>query len=384
MSIFRRCAILIILVVFGIALAGCSKTVPVGAVVSETGAAASYGGKVKKGLDLALDEINAAGGFRGGNLQVVYKDDATNSSIGRRVTEELIQDEDVRVIIGAISSPVTLSIAEICEEQQVVLLSPTSSAPSISDAGDYIFRNWPSDFDEGNSMARFAKDLGLERVVVFALHNAYGEGLRDIFTQQYSGKYRKVVKAFSFDESESTDFEAMIAEVKELEPDGIYIATYVTSQAEILRRLDEAGVEAVRMGSSAVVPQELVGLAGETAEDLVFSQTIFDVNSTEPIVAGFVRAYRDKYNEDPDIYSAHGYDALFLLRKAMENGGSAHPRDIQLGLISIQDYMGDAGRTAFNDQGDVIRYPRMFIIKQGVAIPYDKFVEEGGSLFKQN
>jgi branched-chain amino acid transport system substrate-binding protein len=383
MGMLRRSVVFFVVLLVALA-AGCSKEVKIGAVISESGAVASYGEKVKKGLDLALDEINAAGGFRGGNLQVVYKDDATNSSIGRRVTEELIQDEDVRVIIGAISSPVTLSIAEICEEQQVVLLSPTSSAPSISDAGDYIFRNWPSDFDEGNSMARFAKDLGLERVVVFALHNAYGEGLRDIFTQQYSGKYRKVVKAFSFDESESTDFEAMIAEVKELEPDGIYIATYVTSQAEILRRLDEAGVEAVRMGSSAVVPQELVGLAGETAEDLVFSQTIFDVNSTEPIVAGFVRAYRDKYNEDPDIYSAHGYDALFLLRKAMENGGSAHPRDIQLGLISIQDYMGAAGRTAFNDQGDVIRYPRMFIIKQGVAIPYDKFVEEGGSLFKQN
>ena len=68
----------------------------------------------------------------------------------------------------------------------------------------------------------------------------------------------------------------------------------------------------------------------------------------------------------------------------MNDGGSAHPRDIKLGLISIQDYMGAAGRTAFNDQGDVIRYPRMFIIKQGVAIPYDKFVEDGGSLFKQN
>ena len=383
MGMLRRSVVFFVVLLAALA-AGCSKEVKVGAVISESGAVASYGEKVKKGLDLALDEINAAGGFRGGHLHVIYKDDATNSSIGRRVTDELIQDEDVPVIIGAISSPVTLSIAEICEEQQVVLLSPTSSAPSISDAGDFIFRNWPSDFDEGNSMARFAKDLGLERVVVFALNSAYGEGLRDIFTQQYSGKYRKVVKAFSFDESEATNFKAMVAEVKELDPDGIYIATYVTSQAEILRQLDAAGIEAVRMGSSAVVPQELVELAGETAEDLVFSQTIFDVNSTEPVVAEFVRAYRDKYNEDPDIYSAHGYDALFLLREAMEKGGSAHPRDIKLGLISIQDYMGAAGRTAFNDQGDVIRYPRMFIIKQGAAIPYDKFVEEGGSLFKQN
>jgi len=383
MGMLRRSVVFFVVLLAALA-AGCSKEVKVGAVISESGAVASYGEKVKKGLDLALDEINAAGGFRGGHLHVIYKDDATNSSIGRRVTDELIQDEDVPVIIGAISSPVTLSIAEICEEQQVVLLSPTSSAPSISDAGDFIFRNWPSDFDEGNSMARFAKDLGLERVVVFALNSAYGEGLRDIFTQQYSGKYRKVVEAFSFDESEATNFKAMVAEVKELDPDGIYIATYVTSQAEILRQLDAAGIEAVRMGSSAVVPQELVELAGETAEDLVFSQTIFDVNSTEPVVAEFVRAYRDKYNEDPDIYSAHGYDALFLLREAMEKGGSAHPRDIKLGLISIQDYMGAAGRTAFNDQGDVIRYPRMFIIKQGAAIPYDKFVEEGGSLFKQN
>jgi branched-chain amino acid transport system substrate-binding protein len=368
----------------GALAAGCTSEVKVGAVISESGAVASYGSKVKKGLDLALEEINAAGGFRGGSLQLIYKDDATNSSIGRQVTQELIEIDDVPVIIGAISSPVTLNIAEICEGHEVVLLSPTSSAPSISDAGDYIFRNWPSDFDEGNSMARFAKDLGLERVVIFALNNEYGEGLRDIFSQQYIGKYRKIVKTFDFDESETTDLKAMVEEVKELDPDGIYIATYVKSQAAILRELHDAGITAVRMGSSAVVPHELVEFAGQAAEDLVFSQTIFDVNSTEPVVAGFVRAYRDKYNEDPDIYAAHGYDALFLLLKAMENGKSAHPRDIKLGLISIQDHMGAAGRTVFNDQGDVIRYPRMFIIKQGVAIPYDKFVEEGGSLFKQS
>ena len=116
MSIFRRCAILTI-AVLGIALAGCSKTVPVGAVVSETGAAASYGGKVKKGLDLAVEEINEAGGLNGKSLELVYRDDATNQDVGRQVTQELIDDVGVGAIIGAVSSSVTLAIAPICEAE---------------------------------------------------------------------------------------------------------------------------------------------------------------------------------------------------------------------------------------------------------------------------
>jgi len=296
------------------------------------------------------------------------------------VVHELIEENDVPVIIGAISSTVTLNIADICEEEEVVLLSPTASVPEITEAGAWIFRNYPSDVLEGTAMARFARDLGLERVVVFAIDNEFGAGLRDVFTQQYTSKYREVIRTFDFDDENPAAFAAMVDEVKELAPDGIYIFAYLESFAELLKLIDAAGIDAVKMGSSSVVVEDLVRMAGAAAEDLVFTRSVFDVNSTDEVVSSFVMAYRARYGEAPDHYAANGYDAVKLLIEAMNIGGSSHPDDIRAGLLGLKQYPGAAGPTEFDENGDVVRYPRMFIIKGSEALAYEKFVEDGGSL----
>jgi branched-chain amino acid transport system substrate-binding protein len=378
MSMFRRICVLsaALLIVAG---AGCSSEVRVGAVISETGSLSSYGEKVKKGLDLAVEELNAAGGIRGGAVSIIYKDDATNEDRGRQVALELIEQEDIRIIIGAISSPVTLAVAPICEEKEVILFSPSSSAPGISQAGEYIYRNYPSDILEGTSMAKFARDLGLERLAIFALDNEFGAGLKTVFTAQYESKYREVVMACDFEDGKTDKYAEEIDEIRALDPDGIYIVSYVNDMAEILTLLDGEGIDTVLMGSGSVT-DDLIRLAGPAAENLVYPQPSFDVESRNPAVATFVDSYRAKYDEKPDIYAAHGYDALKLLAVAIESGGSSHPDDIRIGFSSIKNYEGAAGRTAFDENGDVVRYPRMFIIRNGASMPYETFVEEGGSL----
>jgi branched-chain amino acid transport system substrate-binding protein len=380
MSMLRRLAILALVALVPL-VAGCSSDVNIGAVISESGAVATYGERVKKGMDLAVEEINAAGGFKGGSFHLIYKDDATNSGRGRQVVQELIEQEGVKIVIGAVSSPVTLSIAPICQDKRIVLLSPSSSAPNITEAGDYIFRNYPSDVLEGTAMARFARDLGLERVVIFAVDNEFGAGLRDVFTDQYTSKYREVIKVFNFKEGQTEDFPAMVEEVRQLEPDGIYILAYLDSFAQLLKLVHGADLGAVLMGGSSVVAEDLVAMSGEATESLVFSRSVFDVESRDPAVASFVAAYRERWGEAPDHYAAHGYDAVKLILKAMETGGSAHPDDVKIGLLGLKQHQGAAGPTQFDENGDVVRYPRMFIIKQGRTMPYEKFVEEGGSLF---
>ena len=365
MSMFRRICVLSVALLI-VAGAGCSSEVRIGE-------------KVKNGLDLAVEELNAKGGINGGAVTLIYKDDATNEDRGRQVTLELIEQEDIRIIIGAISSPVTLAVAPICEEKEVILFSPSSSAPGISQAGDYIYRNYPSDILEGTSMAKFARDLGLERLAIFALDNEFGAGLKTVFTAQYESKYREVVMACDFEDGKTDKYAEEIDKIRALDPDGIYIVAYVNDLAEILMLLDGAGIDTVLMGSGSVT-DDLVRLAGPAAENLVYPQPSFDVESRNPAVSTFVDSYRAKYGEDPDIYAAHGYDALKLLAVAIESGGSAHPDHIRIGFASIKNYEGAAGRTAFDENGDVVRYPRMFIIRNGKSVPYETFVEEGGSL----
>ncbi len=358
---------------------GCARDIPIGAVVSRTGAASVYGEKVKRGLDLALDEINASGGFKGRRLRLVFKDDATSPAIGRRAVEELIGQDRVHVIVGPIVSSVTLAVAPLCEETRTVLLSPSASAPQITSAGEYIFRNYPSDVLEGTSMARFAKELGLERMVTVTLDNEFGAGLKGVFSQQYSGKLRAIVGSFDFQEADVRTFDLLAERIRSLRPDGVYVVGYLSDTADLLRRIRAAGIDAVLLGASSVTG-EIIRLAGAAAENLVFPQPTFDPGSSEPAVRAFVEAYRGRYHEDPDNYAAHGYDALKLLLLALQRGGSAQAEDIRRGLLGIEEYAGASGPTAFDDNGDVVQYPRLYIIRQGRSVPYDRFVEQGGSI----
>lgn len=348
----------------------CSRQVSVGALISQTGPVAPYGERARKGLDLALQEINASGGFKGRKLELIYHDDATDPEIGRQTVYAMIERDKLGVIIGALSSQVTLSVAPICEKHRVVLLSPSASAPEISQAGSYIFRNYPSDVLEGTSMAQLARDLQLERVVIFALDNEFGAGLREVFTQGFQDDAHQVVKSFFIDESPS--FEPMVAELQQLQPDGIYIVCYVEQQAELLKRIHATGIRAVLLSSGSVI-EDLTRLSGaEAAEGLIYAQPNFDVESDDPAVASFVTAYRNRYHEDPDIYAAHAYDALKLILEAMNRTGSAQPDDVRDSLLGIKDYAGAAGKTTFDKNGDVVRQPRLLVIRGGQPVPYQR------------
>jgi branched-chain amino acid transport system substrate-binding protein len=267
----------------------------------------------------------------------------------------------------------------MCEEKDVVLLSPTSSAPLISDAGEYIFRNYPSDILEGTAMADFARKLGVRRVVILSLDNEFGSGLSEVFTRRFESKSRQVVKHFRITENDSASYPQMIQEVMELTPQAIYIVTYVDVMADLLQQFAAAGSDALLMGSGSVTDQ-LIQMAGASSEHLVYPQPIFDPNSDEPAVASFVEAFRAKFNRDPDIYAAHGYDSLKLIVQAMRDTGFALPDEVRRGLLGLKDYEGAAGRTQFDERGDVVRYPKVFVIHEGKTVHFDKFEEDGGEL----
>jgi branched-chain amino acid transport system substrate-binding protein len=171
----------------------------------------------------------------------------------------------------------------------------------------------------------------------------------------------------------------MTEEIRQLRPEGIYLIAYIPDLVALLERLRVAGVTTLLMGTGAVTEQ-LPRLAGAAAEHLVYPQQSFDAHSTEPAVAGFVAAYEARYGEAPGVFAAHGYDALKLVWQAMRDTGEAQPDDIRRGLMALDDYAGAAGRISFDDRGDVVRYPRRFVIHDGRPIPYEQFEQEGGEL----
>ena len=380
MRLFTRLS-LILVAALSLVVVGCSSEIKLGAVISESGSVATYGEFVKKGMELALEESNADGGTLGKQVSIVFRDDATNASVGQKVTRELIEVEKVNAIIGAVSSPVTLAIAPICEEAKMVLLSPSASANSITDAGLWIWRNYPSDQIEGTAMAKFAKEeIGAERVVIFAHDNDWGNGLADVFTERYEGRFRSVEKRFVFDESMMDQVDSWVAETMTLKPDAVYVIGYDQELKALLASFQSADLQAAIMSTSSVTPS-IGRQAGAAAENMVYPQAVLDLDSDEPAIAAFISSYRAKYNEDPDIYAAHGYDAVKIILAAMESAQATHPRSVNSAMMGIENFQGAAGTTSFNSDGDVVRYPRIFIVRDGEPMPYDELKDQGGSLF---
>ena len=360
-------------------LAGCSREVTVGAVVSRTGAAKAPGERVQHGLELAAAMANREAGFFGRRVRLIFRDDGTRPEDGARAAIDLIERERVPVIIGAVSSSVTFAIARVCQERKTVMLSPSASAPGLTGMGSYVFRIYPSDMLEGKSMADFARDLGLTRVVTFAVSDAWGRGLADAFAEQLAAAPLHLVARFDFPEGDVAAIDGLVARAHALGPDGIFIAAYASDTGEIARRIRAAGLDAVILGTSTVTP-DLARQSGSAVENLVFPLPSFDPQSPEPEVATFVSAYRTKFAEVPDNWAAHGYDALNVILAAVDRAKSTDPDAISRVLRATENYQGAAGRIAFDAHGDVVRYPRIWVVRDGDVVPYERFIENGGIL----
>lgn len=376
---FRKSLLLTALAVLMAALVGCSSEVAVGVVVSDDGAGKVYGEKVRNAIDLALDEINAEPPA-GKTVTVIYKNDESKPEVAVNVTKELIETDGVDMIIGGLLSDVALAMAPVCEEAEVILLSPTASAPELSQAGDWIFRNFPSDITEGTSMAQFARDATVEQVVVFSVKSSWGVALKNVFTERFEDSYRKVVGTFEFEDGASAEeLRGLVDQAKELNPQGIYLIAYAKQLNELLAALDEAGVEGVRMSTSAVT-EEIPRWAGEAAELLVYPQPPFDPESDEPQVKAFVEAYRSRFGSAPDTYAAHAYDAMKIMAHAIGESGTGNGPAVRSAMNRMNEFEAVSGKSIFDRNGDVNQIPRLFIIKDGQSIPYKGFVEDGGFL----
>ena len=360
-------------------LAGCSKPVRVGAIVSRTGAASFYGEQVARGFDLAVEQINAAGGVSGRRLELLYRDDSTNPELGLSALRELVERERVRTVLGAVSSSVTLRLASYCERNHVVLLSPSASAPQLTEAGEFVFRTFPSDVLEGVSMADFARDLGLDRVAVLAVDNAYGESLARAFGERLNASGGSVVASLTFPEGDEAAIAKAVAALPALEPRGLYLPAYVGDVATALTLLQATPLRPIVLGTSAAAP-ELVQRAGAAAENLVFPMSIFDATADSASVRAFAAAFAARYAAEPDVYAAHAYDTVRVLAAAAERTGTWDADELRKALLKMDDYDGATGRLVFDRNGDVVQYPRLYVVRGGEVVAYDRFVEGGGVL----
>ncbi len=296
-----------------------ANTIKIGGIFPLSGAVAVYGIEAKNGVEMAIAEINAAGGINGKMVQLISEDDEGDPEITVNAYKKLTSRDGVKVIIGSLTSGCTAAISSLAQAQGVVLIAPAATAESITDAGNYVFRTCFIDPFQGTVGAKFAaENLGKSNAaILYDIGNDYSVGLYENFKATFEAAGGKVTS-----ESYTTgdkDFNAQLTKIKTARPDVVYIPDYYSTVALIASQLRAQGIDVEIVGADGW--GGIVDNAGDEVLNGFYSDH-YAADSTDEKVVNFVTKYVDTYGSTPVSFAALGYDSMYLLKDAMVRAGA--------------------------------------------------------------
>ncbi|MBU1701003.1 MAG: ABC transporter substrate-binding protein [Candidatus Eisenbacteria bacterium] len=330
------------------------KVVKIGVAALLTGTHAVYGENVQDGVMLAVNEINEGGGIKGKAVEVVVEDEGSDPKQAVAAVQRLIAIEKVPVIIGPASSGGVMAAAPVANARNVVLLSPGGASPNITQAGDFVFRNRASGSAESLVMAEHAYNvLGIRDIAILQITTDYGEGFRKVFEDRFKELGGKVAAVEYFDAG-TTDFRAQITKLKNLGVKAVFILGVPKEVGSFLKQAKELGFSATFI-SNNMESQDLLTAAGDAAEGLQFAIPEFNPQSEIPHIREFTDKFKSRYDRLPDMFAANGYDAMYIVKRAIEVGGYSG-EGIRDALYAMKDFsVVNGGKISFDENGDVFK-----------------------------
>jgi branched-chain amino acid transport system substrate-binding protein len=351
-------------------LNSCSRNedvVKIGAILPLTGSAAIWGQNVKRGIDLAKDKLNSMGGVNDSKIVLLYEDSEGKPEKSVSAFQKIFTTDKPIAIIGDVASSSVLAMAPLANRNKIVILSPGASNPDITNAGDYVFRNWHSDAAEGSYLAEISLyKLHMKKIAIIYVNNGYGKGLENVFSKKFTEIGGQIVESEAFEQG-ATDFRSQLTKIKAVNPDGIFLPGYPKEIPEVLKQSKSLNVNKQFLCPSAFEDQQTLDLAGNSANGVIYDYPK-QGDTSKSYVKEFYSDYFKKYNISPGALSDNGYDALMLIVEAIKIKGMSREQ-IKEGLYSIKDYPGVAGNTTFDENGDI---KKEFILK---TVKNQKFIE---------
>ena len=340
---------------FAALLSGCSKTgneIRIGAVLPLTGGAAQWGVPARNGVMLAVDQINAAGGINGRKIALNLQDDQCDPTKGVSAVQNLISTDKPVAIVGAVCSSVSLAIAPILEKNRIIMISPASTSPLLSNAGNYIFRDIPTDKLRADVFAKYIIDQGVKDLSILYINNDGGVGATDAFIQAYQ-KLGGTVRFKDAYQQGQTEYLSEVTKAKRASPEAIMIVSYPSDTSILLRELRQLNFRGKIFAlTEALDDPAIVKAAGNAANGVVY---IVPAPAEGQQTTEFADQYKAKYGSAPPLYAAEAFDAMYLLKKVCSEVPSLDPAQLADSLHAIRGYQGASGSITFQKSGDVIK-----------------------------
>lgn len=323
---------------------GGGDTIHIGVNLELSGGVASYGQSNSEGIELAVEEINEAGGIDGKQIKLTKVDNKSDAAEATNAAIKLTSQDKVTTIIGASTSGNTVAQVEIANDTETVLLSPSGTAPNVtvSDDGtinEYVFRTSYIDPFQGTVAANFALDeLGVTTAAIYADNASdYAKGLAKSFKETFEAAGGTIVKEEAY-VAKDTDFRSTLTSIQSADPEFIFIPGYYEEVGLIIKQAREMGIDVPFMGADGWDSPTLVELAGAEALNNTFITNHYSAEDPDETIQNFVTKYKEKYDgASPDGFNALGYDTVYLLKDAIERAGSTDKVAIKDALKETKD-----------------------------------------------
>ncbi len=361
-----RVLVLVVLVFlfFVVSTVMAASTIKIGLSAPITGNYAEFGENFQYAVQMAAEKINAMGGIRGKNIEVIVMDSKSDPKEAAIIAQRFAQDPEILAVIGDFTSTASLAGAPIYERYGVVQLSPTASHPEFAPSGKYMFGIVGTQDAEGPFNAKYiAKEyLGINSVGIIYINNDWGNVTKDRFAKAAEENGIKVTMAQPFLEGER-DFNAILTKIRQTNPEGLFIAAMYNEGSLICQQIRKMGWEVKLLAPSSVFSDSFIKLGGEAVEGVV-TNTFFALNDPDPRVQEFIQEFRKRAGRDPNLHAACAYDAMMLIAEAIKRAGFDR-KAIRDALAETKGFQGITGSITFTPVGDVVRKYKIMVVENG-------------------
>ena len=341
------------------------ETLKIGAILPLTGNAAVVGVLFHNGIDIAVDQINKAGGIKGRKVEVLYGDSKGDPKEGLTIAQKFISVDKLPVIISALSS-VTMAIIPVVDKAKTVLVCGLT-LPKVTELSPYVFRYFLRMDAESEKMSAFAYNkLKIKSVVILYENDEAGLRGQEAFQKVFKKHGGKVLAAESY-EMGKEDMRSQLLKIKNLKPDAFYVIGFEKTMGVAVKQLREIGVKETILAGSGLATGSVSAVAGEAMEGAYYTVPALATETKNPIVKTFADTYRANYKSEPVAWSGYYYGIMKMIAKAIETQGY-NAEGIRKGLTKIKDLPGVCGNITVLPNRDTDVLMGIVTIKEGKPV----------------
>ena len=349
------------------------ETFKIGAIGPMTGAAAVYGNAVMNAAQIAVDEINEAGGVNGVQLEFNPQDDEHDAEKSVNAYNAL-KDWGMQMLLGSVTSTPCIAVEAEAVNDNMFLLTPSGSAVACITAGDNAFRVCFSDPDQGAASAKYIGENGLaEKVaVIYDSSDVYSSGIYATFQAEAANQPFEIVSAEAFTADSKTDFSVQLQKAKDAEADLVYLPIYYNEASLIFTQAAAMGYAPKWFGVDGIDGILSVEGFDTSLAEGVMLLTPFSADAEDDLTKNFVAKYQEKFGEVPNQFAADAYDGIYIMKAALEQAEATPDMDastlcdaMKVAMTEITvDGLTGAGMT-WNAEGEPSKEPKAVVIENG-------------------